>query len=187
MSGIQRIGYHFLYNVGVKIERDKSKTSQKTIKIKGTARTTKGKTIMKKTTAPSIDFANNTIILTKAYAKLAYTPNTKEFRELSAILKAYPHLTVAMRTASKNENKEKFTDLSVSRMERFIKCFKDEKALKEFYNAKDFYTGTAGYYGKMKKWFLDKYKEEYLNADFSKMAEDKEPEAQAPASEATAN
>ena len=42
-------------------------------------------------------------------------------------------------------------------------------------------------YGKMKKWFLDKYKEEYLNADFSKMAEDKEPEAQAPASEATAN
>ena len=142
---------------------------------------------MKKTTAPSIDFANNTIILTKAYAKLAYTPNTKEFRELSAILKAYPRLTVAMRTASKNENKEKFTDLSVSRMERFIKCFKDEKALKEFYNAKDFYTGTAGYYGKMKKWFLDKYKEEYLNADFSKMAEDKEPEAQAPASEATAN
>ena len=129
----------------------------------------------------------NAIVMTKAYAKLAYTPNTKEFRELSAILKAYPHLTVAMRTASKNENKEKFTDLSVSRMERFIKCFKDEKALKEFYNAKDFYTGTAGYYGKMKKWFLDKYKEEYLNADFSKMAEDKEPEAQAPASEATAN
>ena len=147
----------------------------------------KGKNTMKKNTAPSIDFANNTIILTKAYAKLAYTPNTKEFRELSAILKAYPHLTVAMRTASKNENKEKFTDLSVSRMERFIKCFKDEKALKEFYNAKDFYTGTAGYYGKMKKWFLDKYKEEYLNADFSKMAEGKEPEVQDPASEATAN
>ena len=23
-SGIQRIGYHFLYNLGVKIERDKS-------------------------------------------------------------------------------------------------------------------------------------------------------------------
>ena len=135
----------------------------------------------------TISHNNKTITLTRAYAKKANTPGTKEFRELSALLKAYPHLTVAMRTASKNENKEKFTDLSVSRMERFIKCFKDEKALKEFYNAKDFYTGTAGYYGKMKKWFLDKYKEEYLNADFSKMAEDKEPEAQAPASEATAN
>ena len=139
---------------------------------------------MKKTTGYTIK--DNAIILTKAYAKLAYTPGTKEFRELASLHKAFPDFPIEMRTANKNENKEKFTDLSVSRMERFIKCFKDEKALKEFYNAKDFYTGTAGYYGKMKKWFLDKYKEEYLNADFSKMAENKEPEAQAPATEENA-
>ena len=37
------------------------------------------------------------VALTKAYAKMAYTPGTKEFRELSAIIKAYPNLTVAMR------------------------------------------------------------------------------------------
>ena len=42
---------------------------------------------MKKTTGYAIK--GNVIELTKAYAKLAYTPGTKEFRELSTILKAY--------------------------------------------------------------------------------------------------
>ena len=170
MSGIQRIGYHFLYNVGVKIERDKSKTSQKTIKIKGTARTTKGKTIMKKTTAPSINFANNTITLTKAYAKLAYTPGTKEFRELSTILKAYPHLTVAMRSAKPNEEKEKHTGLTVDRMEFHIKTIeKDEAGLAEFQAVKAYYKGMNGYYGKVKGWFLKKYPN-YQEIDFSDVA-----------------
>ena len=48
MSDIQRIGYHLLYNVGVKIERDKSKPLNQNNKNKGTARTTKGKNYYEK-------------------------------------------------------------------------------------------------------------------------------------------
>lgn len=40
----------------------------------------------------------------------------------------------------------------------------------------------------MKKWFLDKYKEEYLNADFSKANKPAEEKpAEAPATEETAD
>ncbi|MBO5129861.1 MAG: hypothetical protein J6B95_05905 [Oscillospiraceae bacterium] len=128
----------------------------------------------------------NTIVLTKAFAKLAYTPGTAEFRYLAELHKAFPDFPIVQRTASKNEDKEKFTDLSVDRMEKFIKWFKGEKELEEFQNAKAFYKGTAGYYGKMKKWFLDKYKKEYLNADFSKVNKpDEEKPAEAPTTEET--
>lgn len=126
---------------------------------------------------------DNTIVLTKAYAKLAYTPNTKEFRELAELHKAFPDFPIVMRTASKNEDKEKFTDLSIARMEYFIERFKNEAAMTEFQNAKEFHKGTAGYYGKMKKWFLKRYKEEYLNADFSKANSQKKEEQ--PASDST--
>ena len=130
----------------------------------------------------------NAIVMTKAFAKLAYTPGTEEFGYLAELHKAFPDFPIVQRTASKNEDKEKFTDLSVDRMEKYIKWFKGEKELAEFLNAKDFYKGTTGYYGKMKKWFLDKYKKEYLNADFSKANKpDEEKPAEAPATEETAD
>jgi len=136
-----------------------------------------------------INHNDKTITLTKAYAKLANTPGTKEFRELAELHKAFPDYLIVMRTVSKNEDKEKFADLTVDRMEYFIKCFKDETAMTEFQNAKAFHKETAGYYGKMKKWFLDKYKEEYLNADFSKANSQKKEEqpANAPAEMANEN
>ena len=89
---------------------------------------------MKKTAGYSINPADNTITLTKAYAKLAYTPGTKEFREFSALTKAYPHLTVAMRTANVSEDKEKHGGLTIARMEFIIKNYVgDEIALAILY------------------------------------------------------
>ena len=113
---------------------------------------------MKKTAGYSINPADNTITLTKAYAKLAYTPGTKEFREFSALTKAYPHLTVAMRTANVSEDKEKHGGLTIARMEFIIKNYVgDEFALAEFVEVKKFYKMMNGYYGKVKAWFLNKY------------------------------
>ena len=128
----------------------------------------------------------NAIVMTKAFAKLAYTPGTEEFGYLAELHKAFPDFKIVMRTAKENKSKEKFTDLSIPRMELFIKSFKGEKELVEFRNAQAFYKGTTGYYGKMKKWFLDKYKKEYLNADFSKVNKpDEEKSAEAPTTEET--
>ena len=103
----------------------------------------------------TIDHTKKTITLTKAYAKMAYTPGTEEFREFSALLNAYPYLTVAMRSAKKNENKEKHNGLTVDRMEFHIKTIeRDEAGLAEFLAVKAYFKGMNGYYGKVKGWFL---------------------------------
>lgn len=122
---------------------------------------------MKKNTY-AIDHDNKTITLTKAYAKLANTPGTKEFRELSRLHQAFPEYDIVMRTATITAAKEKHIGLSVDRMEQYIKAI-DKDALAEFEAIKSFYKGMSGYYGKMKKWFLTKYPN-YQDIDFSELA-----------------
>ena len=128
---------------------------------------------MKKSTQRgyAINHPEKTITLTKAYAKRANTPGTKEFRELAQFHKNYPDYDIVMRTATPNENKERHTGLSVARMEVIIKQMvkeeeAQEKALAEYNEAKDFYKGTKGYYGKIKAWFLKNY-EGYAEVDFA--------------------
>lgn len=119
---------------------------------------------MKKSTQKgyAINHPEKTITLTKAYAKRANTPGTKEFRELTQLHKNFPDYDIVMRTAAPKEDKEKHIGLTVARMEVIIKqMVKEEeaqkKALTEYNEAITFYKGTKGYYGKMKSWFLDKY------------------------------
>lgn len=132
--------------------------------------------------AKTFTIKGDSIILTKAYAKLAYTPGTKEFRELAALHKAFPDFSIEMRTATPKKEKEKHNGLTIERMAFIIKNYvKDEAAIAEFENVKKFYKGVDGYYGKVKGWFLKKYDnyQELINNATA------EPAAQAPASEAT--
>ena len=123
---------------------------------------------MKKTNS-GYSIKDGTIYLTKAYAKQAYTIGTKEFRELAELHKAFPEFPIVKRTATSNENKEKHDGLTIARMEWYIVSVEqDEKALGEFENAKKFYKGMSGYYGKMKKWFLAKYPN-YQTVDFAEV------------------
>ena len=139
---------------------------------------------MKKTNS-GLAVKGNAIVMTKAYAKLAYTPGTKEFRELAELHKAFPDFTIEMRTAKENKNKEKHDGLTVARMETIIKDYiRDEAGLAEFEEVKKFYKGTNGYYGKVKGWFLKKYPN-YQEIDFAEIATPAkaEGEASTPASD----
>ena len=69
---------------------------------------------MKKSAGYSIN--GNVVTLTKAFAKKAYTPGTKEFREFSAIIKAYPNLVVTMRTATITADKNNRVEHSPKRI-----------------------------------------------------------------------
>lgn len=139
---------------------------------------------MKKTNGYTIK--DNSIILTKAYAKLAYTPGTKEFRELAALHKAFPDFIITQRQAKKNEEKEKHGGLTIDRMAFIIKTkTKSEIAMAQFEAVKAYYKGMSGYYGKVKKWFLDNYPD-YQDVDVDAMVASEKPAAQASASEATA-
>ena len=123
----------------------------------------------------------NVIELTKAFAKLAYTPGTEEFRYLAELHKAFPDFPIVMRTATENKNKEKHDGLTVARMEFLIKNYLgDEIALAEFKEVQKFYKGTKGYYGKVKGWFLNKYPN-YQEVDFADVATSQKPEEKAPA------
>jgi hypothetical protein len=95
---------------------------------------------MKKTTGYSINFAENTITLTKAFAQRAKNPATSEFRELAKLHKNFPELTITMRTAVITADKETHGGLTISRMEFLIKNYLgDVIALAEFKEAQKFY------------------------------------------------
>lgn len=123
----------------------------------------------------------NAIVMTKAFAKMAYTPGTEEFYHLAELHKAFPDFKIVMRTAKENKNKEKHDGLTITRMEFLIKNYLgDEIALAEFKEAQKFYKGTSGYYGKVKGWFLNKYPN-YQDVDFADIATSQKPEEKASA------
>ena len=137
---------------------------------------------MKKTTGYNINFAENTITLTKAFAQRAKNPSTAEFRELAKLHKNFPELTITMRTAVITADKETHGGLSIKWMTDYIEKKKGKEAAAEFDEVKKFYKTMPGYYGKVKAWFLNKYPnyQEFVN---SPADEGKEPDVQAPASE----
>ena len=126
---------------------------------------------MKKTTfAPTMDHINKTITLTKAYAKKANTPGTREFRELTALHKNFPDYDITMRTATITAEKETHGGLTINWMTNYIKNYiRDDIAIAEFEEAKKFYKSMNGYYGKVKAWFLEHYPN-YQTVDFADVA-----------------
>lgn len=141
----------------------------------------KGFTMKKTTSGYSVNFADNTITLTKAFAQRAKNPSTAEFRELAKLTKNFPNLTITMRTAVITADKNTHDGLTIARMEFLIKNYMgDEIALAEFAEVQKFYKGTKGYYGKVKGWFLNKYPN-YKNVDFEDIATSQKPEEKASA------
>ena len=137
---------------------------------------------MKKTAGYTIDFANNTITLTKAFAQRAKNPSSAEFRELAKLHKNFADFTITMRTAVITADKETHNGLSIEWMTNFIKNYKDKVAIAEFEEVKKFYKTMPGYYGKVKAWFLNKYPN-YQEVNFTAMAA--EADTKAPATEET--
>ena len=129
---------------------------------------------MKKSAGYSIN--GNVVTLTKAFAKKAYTPGTKEFREFSTLIKAYPNLVVVMRTATITADKNTHEGLTIEWMTGYIKDYKDEVAVVEFEEVKKFYKKMPGYYGKVKAWFLNKYPNYQDMIDFADVATSPKPE-----------
>ena len=116
-----------------------------------------------------------TIVLTKAYAKKANTPGTKEFRELSKLHKAYPDYDIVMRTATITADKDTHGGLTIERIEKIISVQSDAEALMNEYRSfvafwgkevEDKKTGKKvmrAPYGKVKSWYLKKVKDEQVD------------------------
>lgn len=122
-----------------------------------------------------ISHNNKTITLTKAYAKKANTPGTKEFRELSNLHKAYPDYDIVMRTATITADKDTHGGLTIERIEKIINTQTNAEELMNEYRdfvafwgkeVEDKKTGKKvmrAPYGKVKSWYLKKVKDEKID------------------------
>ena len=100
----------------------------------------KGKTTMKKTTTYSINFAENTITLTKAFAQRAKNPSSAEFRELAKLHKAFPEYDIIRRTAVITADKKKHSGLNFDMMEKYINTLATKETdLEEYKSIKAYY------------------------------------------------
>lgn len=130
----------------------------------------------------AINHNDKEIVLTKAYAKKANTPGTKEFRELANLHKNFPDYNIVMRSLTPNEDKEKHHGLTIERIEKIISRQPNAEALKKEYDEFVTFWGkevedkknpgkkvVRAPYGKVKSWFLKKVPN-YQDIDFSQPA-----------------
>ena len=112
-----------------------------------------------------VDFDKRTIVMTRAFAKMAADPFTTEFKMLQEVRKDYPEFMVKKHTIKKNANKECYKGLNYDFMREYIKTHEAktnvDSALAELEDMIFISRCHSSNfrYPTNKKWFLDKYKE----------------------------
>ena len=135
----------------------------------------KGNHMTKTTKGYAISHNDKTITLTKAYAKKANTPGTREFKELANLHKNFPDYDIVMRTANITAEKNTHDGLTIERIEKIISAQTNaEELMKEYKDFISFWgkevedkkTGKKvmrAPYGKVKSWYLKKVKDEQID------------------------
>ena len=111
----------------------------------------------------TIDHAAKTITVNKEFLQRAGQFGTPEFREALQMKEDFPDYLLVERTIKRNLNKHTYGQLTYKKMENFIQGWETEpeKALAEFEAIKQWARTQNAAYAKVKKWFLDKYKEAF--------------------------
>lgn len=119
----------------------------------------------------TIDFANHKIIMTRAFAKKASTPNTREYRELKEAMETFPAFIVENHTIKKSSSKETYKGLNYGFMIDYINTHvtegKREKAMKDLEEQMYLTKCHSKKFPTVKKWFLATYPE--INTNFGKV------------------
>lgn len=126
---------------------------------------------MKKNEQYHIHHLSKTIYFRKSFLEATGTMETPEYQELMELQRKHPDFKLMQWSIAEPKKKESYKGLTIQRMDTFLKWkYRDNpaeyKAAKEELDAirgfcKEFHKETSG--GNCKKWFLDRYKEEYLN------------------------
>jgi len=116
----------------------------------------KGMNTMKNYT---VNYVDNTIEMTKKFAKAAGVLNTPEYKDLLAIRRDYPDFKIVIREIKKKAGKKTYKNLTVDKMRKLIVDWegKDSDAAKEYEKVVAISSFQAGPYAYVKKWFLDRY------------------------------
>ena len=121
---------------------------------------------MKKTENYTIDFATETIIVSKKFLKEAGIFGSPAYNTLKDIRRDNPSFPIVVREIKKKENKKSYRNLTIDNMKTFIQnCMEDgrplEDRLAEFETVKALSKVQSSPYSYIKTWFLKTYGEEY--------------------------
>ena len=113
----------------------------------------------------TINAKNNTIVITKAFAKKASKFKSDEYNALQEVRKDYPSFRVEVKTAPKK--KDSFKGLTYAYMEKYIAKHDDaeQTIMKEYETLRgigeeaESAMAESASYGEMKEWFLNKFPE----------------------------
>lgn len=115
-----------------------------------------------KTTNYTIKMAAKEIEISRRFEKAANVIGSNEYNTLITLMNDFPQFKVTVKEIKKNKNKKSYKGLTISEMEKFVSRKSDED-LERFQKALAIAKGRQGTYALIKKWFLDRYKEEYAN------------------------
>ena len=109
----------------------------------------------------NINYINNTIELTKKFAKAAGVLNSPEYNELLAIRRDYPTLPIVIREIKRKAGKKTYKNLTIPKMREYIVDWegKDSEAVKQFDKVVALSKVQSGPYAFVKTWFIKNYKE----------------------------
>jgi len=120
----------------------------------------------------TIDFVNHRIVMTRAFAKKASDPSTKEYRELKETLSTFPTFTVEHHTIKKNSNKESYKglnyDFMIEYINRYVAESKREKAMADLEEQMFLTKCHSKKFPSVRKWFLETYPE--IDSNYGKIA-----------------
>ena len=112
-----------------------------------------------------VKLVDKQIVLTRDFARKAADAMSKQYATLMQVCAAYPTFTVVKYTINQKVGREKYGKLDYKNMEALIKEWVSENteaALEEFEKIKREAACASGSYGIVKKWFLGKYKAQYI-------------------------
>lgn len=109
----------------------------------------------------TVNFLEEVITITKAFATKAGTYGTPEFNELVGLRAAYPNFKIEYKSIKKKDDKVSYKGLSIERMIAFIQIKYNKDAAMDFCKYIKVHEGEKEKYPIIKKMFLAKYKDEY--------------------------
>ena len=120
----------------------------------------------------TFNHAEKTIKISKRFANAAEKFNSPEYKKFVQLVADFPTYSIEVVEIKKKENKVSYKGLSIDEMRRFIKSRSEEEA-ELFEKVITIAKNKTSPYAVIKKWFLNKYKEAYLNevenAQFDKL------------------
>lgn len=112
------------------------------------------------TTNYTINAAAKEIIITKKFEKAANIIGSNEYKALVTLMRDFPEFDIKVREIKKKKDKKTYSGLTIAEMKRFIGSRTEEEVFL-FEKVVEIAKHKKGSYAITKKWFLNKYREEY--------------------------